>query len=246
MELRLLDRWARTDRKIKSLGIPTKPYATTWLNLLGDLMHERRPEAEAIHYDLSRKAEELSVRLEEDYPEAARALRDVHSEPNPIGRLAEALTALQGRSNTQQNLVNLLDSSLLIGRPNGLASKRAVFRDTPANGGRKRSDLRSLVLSDSVLDYLVHLHVLRNGSRTGTRSLALKDFLRILHSRYGFCVDTSPPGMTISNDLLQGNRLVLERRLRDLGLLIGVNDAEAMKRLQPRFDPVGGDDRDLD
>jgi hypothetical protein len=52
--------------------------------------------------------------------------------------------------------------------------------------------------------------------------------------------------MTISNDLLQANRLVLERRLRDLGLLIGVNDAEAMKRLQPRFEPVGGDDRELD
>ena len=43
--------------------------------------------------------------------------------------------------------------------------------------------------------------------------------------------------MTISNALLQRNRSVLERRLRDLGLLIGVNDAEAMKRLQPRFQP---------
>ena len=246
MELRLLDRWARTDPKIKSLGLPTRPYATLWINLLGDLMHARRPEAQPIHYDLARKAEELAARLEEEYPETAKALRDIQSEPNPIGRLAEALTALQGRSNTQQNLVNLLDSSLLIGRPNGLASKRAVIRDAPSNGGRKRSDLRSLVLTDSVLDYLVHLHVLRKGSRAGTRSLALRDFLNVLHTRYGFCVDVSPPGMTISNDLLQANRLVLERRLRDLGLLIGVNDAEAMKRLQPRFEPAGGDDRELD
>jgi hypothetical protein len=52
--------------------------------------------------------------------------------------------------------------------------------------------------------------------------------------------------MIVSNDLLQANRLILERRLRDLGLLIGVNDAEAMKRLKPRFDPTGGEDRDLD
>ena len=43
--------------------------------------------------------------------------------------------------------------------------------------------------------------------------------------------------MNVSNELLQLNRAVLERRLRDLGLLAGVNDAEAMKRLQPRFDP---------
>ena len=46
--------------------------------------------------------------------------------------------------------------------------------------------------------------------------------------------------MTISNDLLRSNRMVLERRLRDLGLLVGVNDAEAMKRLRPRFEPRTG------
>ena len=43
--------------------------------------------------------------------------------------------------------------------------------------------------------------------------------------------------MTISNDLLRANRAILERRLRDLGLLVGVNDAEAMKHLRPRFEP---------
>jgi hypothetical protein len=246
MALRLLDRWARFDPKIKAAATPTRPYATAWIELLGDLMHERRPEADPIHYDLGRKAEELAARLEEDYPEAAKALRDVKSERNPIGRLAESLTALQGRSNTQENLIKLVDSSLLIGRPNGLASKRAVIRQSEMGGARTRSDLRSLVLTDSVLDYLVHVHVLRNGNRPGIRSLALKDFLRVLHNRYGFCIDVSPPGMTVSNDLLQANRLILERRLRDLGLLIGVNDAEAMKRLQPRFDPTGGDDRELD
>lgn len=44
--------------------------------------------------------------------------------------------------------------------------------------------------------------------------------------------------MTVSNELLQANRAALERRLRDLGLLVGVNDAESMKRLRPRFIPV--------
>jgi hypothetical protein len=50
-------------------------------------------------------------------------------------------------------------------------------------------------------------------------------------------VDEAPRGMNISNELLQCNRSAMERRLRDLGLLVGVNDAESMKRLQPRFNP---------
>jgi hypothetical protein len=52
--------------------------------------------------------------------------------------------------------------------------------------------------------------------------------------------------MTISNEHLQQNRRVLERRLRDLGLLVGVNDAEAMKHLTPRFALTEEDNRVLD
>ena len=71
MALRLLDRGARYDRKIKALGIPSKPYATAWLNMLGELLNRRRPEADAILYDLEHKAEELAEKLVEDYPECA-------------------------------------------------------------------------------------------------------------------------------------------------------------------------------
>jgi hypothetical protein len=42
MVLRLLDRGAQYDPKIKGLDIPTRPYATAWLNMLGELLHERR------------------------------------------------------------------------------------------------------------------------------------------------------------------------------------------------------------
>jgi hypothetical protein len=247
MALRLLDRGARYDPKIKGLNISTRPNATVWLNLLGELLHDPHSEAQLILYDLTRKAEELAEKLEEnDYPEAAWMLRNTESQPNPVWRLAESLTSLQGRVNTQANLIKLLDSVLLTGRPNGLALKRTAMRTVPAMGTRKRSEIRSLVFTDSVLDYLVHLHVLPSGNRRGTRPLSFKEFIHELHNRYGFSVDVAPPGMTISNDLLQANRAVLERRLRDLGLLVGVNDAEAMKRLRPRFEPATEDEHDMD
>jgi len=244
MALRLLDRWARYDPKIKKLEVQTRPYATEWLNLLGDLLYKRREEAEPIFYDLDRKAAELAERLEEDYPEHAQLLRGENAQPNPVWRLAEAITAFQGRMNTQGKLTKMVDSSLLIGRPNGLAVKRRVTRTVVGAGMRRTREIRSLVFTDSVLDYLVHRHVLRRGrhGRVRSRPLAYREFLQILHDRYGFCVDTAPVGMMISNELLRLNRTVLERRLRDLGLLVGVNDAEAMKCLGPRFEPETEDD----
>lgn len=234
--LRLLDYSASTDRRLKNMQIEERPYATEWLNLLGELLHERREEAQLIHYSLEQKSVELSERLkEEEYEEAADILTNDRVEPNPVWRLAEALTFLQGRRNVQKNFISMIDSALLVTRPNGLAMKRTVTRREDPRATAKRRELRSLVFTDAVLDYLVHRHLLRGNSKQGHRPLSLSDFLGILQERYGFYVDEAPPGMTISNELLQLNRLVLERRLRDLGLLVGVNDAESMKQLRARF-----------
>ena len=222
--------------------MPTRPYATRWLNLLGELLFDRREEAKAVLDDLDRKAEALADKLESEYPDASQILRNTGSQSNPAWRLAESLTSLQGRKNTLANLIKLIDSALLIGRPNGLAMKRAVLRNVAVVGTRKRTEMRSLVFTHSVLDYLVHLRILTTGKRPGVQPLSFGKFIRELRERYGFCVDTAPPGMTISNDLLQANRSILERRLRDLGLLVGVNDAEAMKRLRHRFDPAVEED----
>jgi hypothetical protein len=237
MALRLLDHGARYDRHLKSLVVPTRPYATNWLNLLGELLFKRRKEAEPILYDLDRKAAELAERLQQaEYLEAADILNNDLTEPNPVWRLAESLTSLQGQGNIQKNLLQMVDSVLLVSRPNGLATKRSVSRRLTPGAGAKRRDVRWLVLTDAVLDYLVHLHVLPIGNKSSYRLLSFKDFIQILHERYGFCVDQAPQGITISNELLRLNRAVLERRLRDLGLLVGVNDAEAMKHLRPRFE----------
>jgi len=245
MALRLLDYGARYDPKLKKLDIHTRPHATEWINLLGNILHKRRDEAGVVLRDFESKALQLADALEEEYPEAADMLRNERANPSPIWRIADTLTSLQGRKSTQNNLSSLFDSSLLINRPNGLATKRRVTRAVPGSG-RKIRDVRSLIFSDSVLDHLVHLHVLRNGKKGGYRLLSFTEYLNILRTRYGFCVDVAPPGLNVSNDLLQENRAVLERRLRDLGLLVGVNDAESMKYLKPRFKPSRANDDELE
>ena len=237
MILRLLDYAARDNTKIKRQGIQTRPYATEWLSLLGNLLHRRHEESEFIHRQMDEYGSRLAEELNEEYPEAAESLRNEKSEPNSIRRLAAGLTPLLGKT-ARSNVFTMVDSTLNVERPNGLARKRQTTSGTQFSGrGRRQRDVRSLVFTDSVLDYLVHLHLLPSGNRPGIRSLSLKAFLDTIRTRYGFHVDSAPKGMTISNDLLQSNRMVMERRLRDLGLLIGVNDAEAMKRLRPRFEP---------
>ena len=237
MMLRLLDYMARDNKKIKRQSIPTRPYATAWLDLLGELLHERHGEASFIHRQAEDYAEKLADALKDDYAEAARVLRSEESQSNPIRRLAAGLTPLLGTI-ARQSIVSMVDSTLNISRPNGLAQKRKTTRGVRSRGsGRRDREVRSLVFTDAVLDYLVHLHVLPSGNKAGRQQISLRDFLAMIRKRYGFHVDAAPPGVTVSNDLLQSNRAILEGRLRDLGLLVGVNDAEAMKRLQPRFRP---------
>ena len=234
--LRLLDYLARSNKRVATRDIPTRPYATEWLDLLGALLHNRHAEAPYIHRQMEDHGETLRTQLEADYPDAAEALRNEKSEPNPIRRLATAVTPLMG---LRGNLMGMVDSTLQVGRPNALAIKRVTTRGAGTGGsGRRRRDVRALVLGDSVLDYLVHLHLVNSGSaRLKLRPLPLTEFLHLIRKRYGFHVDTNPVGMAISNELLQQNRRILERRLRDLGLLVGVNDADAMKRLKERFTP---------
>lgn len=241
MALRLLDYQARYDPSLKKLDLKYRPYATEWVNLLGDLLKGHRDEARDVHRDLERNAQRLAEAFEDDYPEAAEILGNDRNQPSPVWRLAEALTFLQGRTSTQNNVSSLLDSSLLLSRPNGIAAKRRVIR-TVVGAGRKTRDVRSVVLTDAVLDHLVHLHVLRTGKAGGYCPLSFARFLDILRKRHGFCIESAPPGVTVSNDLLRENRSILERRLRDLGLLVGVNDAESMKYLRPRFEPTQGND----
>jgi hypothetical protein len=245
MALRLLDWGAKRTATIRRMTTTTAPYATTWIALLGDILFERVPESAAILGRLDQDAQALADKLADENPDVAAVLRQDCSNRNPAWRLAEGLCVLMSKSSLWGNLYSGLDGFLNVNRPNGLAVKRRVHQVDPVTG-KKTREIRSLVFTDSVLDYLVHLHVLPSGNRDGVRQISLREFISKIHDRYGFCVDVSPPGLTISNDLLQANRAILERRLRDLGLLVGVNDAEAMKRLRPRFEPATEDERGMD
>ena len=236
MALRLLDYKARYDRKIKKevANIKVCPQADQWLRLLGDVLHGRHQQSALILYSLDGDAQKLAEKIKKDYPEAATVLENDEVESNPVWRLAEGLILLQGKR-PQGQLDELIDSATFVDRPNGLAAKRRAQRKFGGSSARRTIILRSLRLTDAVLDYLVHRLLLPPSSRTGIRWLSFGGFVYELQKRYGFYVDTSPPGMTISNDLLQRNRAYLDRRLRDLGLLASVNDAEGMKCLTPRF-----------
>ena len=238
MALRLLDYRVGINVKMKRefrVGeLKDAPNATEWLTLLGDVVHGRHERSRDIMSRLDFLPDDLANALESDYPDVAATLADDQAIRNPVFRLAEGLVALQGRK-AQRNLATLIDSALLIDRPNGLARKRRAQRTIA--GARKAVILRSVAFTDASLEYLVHLLLLEPGDEVATRPwFSFNDFIRSVRDRYGFCVDRSPEGMDIPNELLQRNRGFLDRRLRDLGLLISVNDAEAMKRLTPRFD----------
>ncbi len=237
--LRVLDYAARDNRRVKSVNIQQGPYATDWLNLLGDLLHQRHAESAFIHRKLDEDCEKLADALEAADPEVAETFRNADSEPKALLRFAMGMTELMG-SQPRSHLMGMIDSTMLMDRPNGLARKRSTTRGSAAAGVSRRSrEVRSLILSDAALDYLVHLHLLPNGNKPGMQRLSVRDFLKTLRDRYGFYVDSAPAGLSVSNELLHLNRRTLERRLRDLGLLVGVNDAESMKRLRPRFQHKG-------
>lgn len=232
MLARVLDDRARFDRILRNQLPSASPDPTALLDLLGEVYHERHQRATGIRDGLEEDCLRLAEALESESPDLARALRA--DTINPALRLAEVLVELHGHQQQGGQFAKALDSGLMPNRPNGLAFKRRVSRSEA--GTRKAVDLRSIVLSHALLDFLVHRHLRKDGEGKAARPLTLRKFLDILRDHYGLYVDREPPGMSVPQDLLRANKQWLERRLRDLGLLVGVNDAESMKQLRARFD----------
>lgn len=233
MLLRVLDDRVHYDPKLKGDLPEPFPDATAWLNLLGDIYHGRHARSDQVFERIEEECVRLAEALQKDgeAPEAIEILRRPNL--NPAARMAEALTEMMGDTNQRGQFMKALESALMSDRPNGLAQKRRVAR-TEA-GTRKAVDLRSVVLSHALLDFLVHRHLRKDAKGKPARPLSFKRFLEILRRNYGLYVDEEPPGISVPQELLRANKAFLERRLRDLGLLVGVNDAESMKQLKPRF-----------
>ena len=233
MLARVLDDRARFDRKLRESSTSNGPDAAPWLNLLGDVYHERNARSDGILNGLDEDCLRLAEALEQEMPNVAQSLK--MEVIDPALRMSEALVEIMGVKAQAQQFMKALDSSLMPNRPNGLAFKRRVTRSQ--SGAAKAVALRSIVLSHSLLDFLVHRHLRKDGKGKGLKRSTLRNFLALLRTQYGLHIDREPPGLSVPQELLQANKMWLERRLRDLGLLVGVNDAESMKQLRPRFDP---------
>lgn len=237
MALRITEYEARSE--IKNELPPRRPDATDRINVLGKIMRG----AHAVSHDIHRATRKLCNRLSESLREADSALNacDILDDDvgisNPIWRLAEALTLMMGDKLQAEYVLKCLDCCMMLDERHGLSTQRRVTFQTMRHG-RKSGMMKSMLLTDTMLDFLVHRHLRKpgKGGKTKPNPISFNDFVALLRQRYGLLVDEAPPGQTISRELLQRNRKFLEKRLRSLGLLMGVNDAESMKRLRPRFE----------
>jgi hypothetical protein len=238
MCMRLLDFYVTNEADIPRKDLPERaPDGSAWLNLLGRIAtgsHEESRDAEKFFRSKCRALAEATERAD-----SADLRADILSNEDDGrkhgARLAEVLTLAFEEVAGGDKINQFLSAALMTDEPNGLARRRRVVLRKPVAGGRKTADATSFVLNNTVLEYLVHRHLRKSGKGRKARDLSLPDFLKLLRERYGFYVDQSPPNMEVPHELLQRNRRVLERRLRDLGLLVGVNDAEQMKKLRARY-----------
>jgi hypothetical protein len=103
-----------------------------------------------------------------------------------------------------------------------------------AAGSRARRETRHPTLTDTMLDYLVHLWVAYQQRKK--QPPTVKGFFLWLCDRYGLYVHEPLPSQApVPATLLRRNEQWTEERLRDLGLFVSVSDAEPDKRLLARF-----------
>ena len=226
MCLQIMDTRAER-RKLKDLPpLDTNPIPR--INYLGSLILGSDRDAARIEDTLLEICSELATAIKEYSLSIANAL-DANL-PHPAWRLAEAIVELMGDKMQFGQFRKFLDSCLMTNETNGLCRKRRVRLQ------RKLVDRRSILLSNPALDFLAHRHLVSGSKNLSSKSLSLAEFLDILRKRYGYYIDVAPPGFDIPAEMLLKNRSYFEQRLRDLGLLAGVNDAETMKRLKPRYE----------
>jgi hypothetical protein len=228
--VRVSDAAARNNRHLKAF-VPRPGQVSGWLNLLGDVRSGQHEASNSFNDGIYEKCSALKDKLESqgDNSEALEILRSSLVEKDPTRALAEALTLSMGSKMLQRKYFMFLDSAGMANEPHGLLKKRKVSRRLES-GRTQRADARSVILSNALLDTLVHTQLAKSQG-----AVSFQCFLQALKTNYGILVDEAPSGVAADREDLLRNRSILEKRLRDLGLLVGVNDAESMKRLRARY-----------
>lgn len=237
MALRLLESLAQDDEVLSAELPPPSPDGTMRVRFLLEVLTGGHHRASTIKDRAGAYCRKLARACGDD--EAFATLLAVLDEGtvHPVLRLADGAVRLMGSDSQELQFAKLLGSSLVADEasPHRIAVQRRVTK--VRDGVVRRGVARSLTLNNTALDYLVHRHLWEEDARhhLHRRPVTYRHFLALLRERYGFYVDAAPPGLPIAMDNLRQNRYRLERRLRDLGLLGGVNDAETMKFLRPRL-----------
>ena len=230
MVFRIVYETLRVDGDCAELIPHRRPDPTALLETLADTYLGSSEQATMIRRDIRRSCRSLASLLrqhqDEDPEREALAVALEDDGTHPVQRLAEALCELMGDSQQRGKYVMALDSAFGAARPTGLADRRNVTGT---------GLVRSVVMHTPMLDYLVHRHLVVDGQPGMLRQLSLKRFIDQLRARHGLWIDQAPPGMHVPADVLRRNKELLEARLRDLGLLLTVNDAETMKMLRARY-----------
>lgn len=236
MLLRVLDEQMERIRGIVPPPPPKSHDATEFINFLGSFLQSSHPKSDRLFDNLYGDCNDLAKNLEEKElrPDVVDRLRNA-AVPEPY-RFAESVVELMGKESQSKNYRKALESCLMSDKPSGLSRKRPSYESREGKRSKGKVELSSIVLPPVMLDFLVHRHLHKAGKGNNLKPfLSLQDFLKILRNNYGLYIDQSPPGMTIPQTSLDANARWLERRLRDLGLLIGVNDAPSMKQLKARY-----------
>lgn len=226
------------DEKLPDLELKNEPNsapnATDRINLLGALFMGGDHHSNDIIKEFGKDCRRLANALKENGLDEDVVTKLENREILSPLRFAECIVELMGTESQWTLYRKALESCIMPDRPSGLARKRHT-RQT-RDGKSSKVELRSIVLTPVMLDFLVHRHMHKAGKGNKLKPfLSLHAFLDILRTNYGLYIDQSPPGMVIPQEVLQANTRWLERRLRDLGLLIGVNDAPSMKQLKSRY-----------
>ena len=153
---------------------------------------------------------------------------------HPAISIARVVIEMLGKSGIEQKMVALLDA--VLGSNDARGTSMLAKRNTQRpDGGRTRAYKleRSFRLPDTVLETLVHRFLI-DSQRKEVLRVTVRDFIKHIGDNYGLVIDEGEIA-GVPADVLRRNREYLEERLRALGLLSGVNDAENMKVLSPRF-----------